>query len=863
MGLLLLLWVFCTLASGQTAQKMQNSFLGGEISPLMSLAGGQLGNSGLRTLENALVIDTGAVTRRPGSVSAALTAGNQPACLFPFIYSETDAYVLEFTAGHLRFYRGTGLLMNGSTVVELTTPYQAADLFHLQCYQSADRMFIVNGSYSPRLLTRTSNTVWTIEDCNTLITNGPWRDTNTTDTAVDVNAVTGTGVLHTTAALFHEGQVGGLWQVSTVMATQTYTNAFTGTADGASLIAGKTAPYKIYMSGTAFRGTLAVQVSYDEGSTWDNTYLATNPTSMVMDVNTTGVSDYGQNVLMRMSCTAYTSGSVTGTLQLSSYVHSGVVRLTGYTDPNHVSVTVEDRLGSTAGTTIWAEGAWSDYRGYPSCVGGHFGRLVFAKDLTFWWSGVDDFLNFQMGTNADEAFSYTLSSARQDPVRWIVGEKTQALFVGTVGKVMELRSLDELNGFTPTNPPKLASSSFVGSANFAPVLTETSILFADREGLRLRELYYDASQATIITPDLTQLASHITGTGLTQLAVQVNPYPIIWCVRADGQLATLYYCRPYQVAAWSRQVPPTGDFYGSVCVVPLPNGLDRVWTCVQRGSNYCVEYFADLVPAAAITDAYYVDSGASFNGGVAVVVTGITRANPAVVTVATWPASTTPVAVLANDMHVRLTGLGGMTGVNDLVFTVKSANAGAKTFALYNPAGTAPWDTRTETAFTTGGTAQIVTGSFTAQTQLNGRSVVGLGDGAPLAGLSCSAGTVTLADYYNKAAVGLAYTTTIQPLEVDLISDQGGTAIYEKRLLGIYANAYCTAGGRYGIVGGASSPIVWPLPRNALQTPQLFTGATKLRPTGGTDLQLSYAITQAEPLPLTLRALVPLFSVQQ
>lgn len=79
---------------------------------------------------------------------------------------------------------------------------------------------------------------------------------------------------------------------------------------------------------------------------------------------------------------------------------------------------------------------------------------------------------------------------------------------------------------------------------------------------------------------------------------------------------------------------------------------------------------------------FFVTGSVSVNNSV----TTITNANPAVVT---YSGSNTG---LANDRKVLLTGVVGMTQVNGNWYTVKNLNTTAKTFELWNAAGTAPID---------------------------------------------------------------------------------------------------------------------------------------------------------------------------
>lgn len=947
----LCLILICTgTALAVTVQRPQSSFLGGELSPLiLGRAGVPQYESGLRTAENALVLDVGVLARRPGSVYVAPTDENDLARLEPFVYNESDAYALEFTEEKIRFLRDTGLVLDvgetvnvaiiansyenlvvwlsswpvaglsagdrvtlagvvgtpgskprnmedlngrtfdvlstnlvfdyiiineaaaqynayasGGTVTvggdpyDVATPYQVEDLFSLATYQSADVMYIVDqdGGYSPRKLTRNDHDDWTLEDFNDLVTTGPFRTLNATSTAVEVNAVTGTATMIADANLFDSGHIGALWKLQHVKATQKDTSTFSGIADGNSVVAGVTAPFMFDFGSVAFAGTVKLRVSYDDGSTWVDYYTATNAASAAMDVNSSGISDFGQNVLLRVSCTDFTSGTLDYELEVDSYVHTGIVRITGYTDANEATVSVLDRVGEAdATTTLWAEGAWSKYRGYPTAVTGHFGRLVFASGTTVWWSAADDYENFYGGTNDDDAFSYTLSQARQNPTRWMVGERSANLLLGTLGKVMELRSLDELAGFTPTNPPKVSSTSAVTVGAPLPALTENVALFCDRTGRRVYELLYDDSAQSITTPDLTLMASHITGTGVKQMAWQRSPYPILWCVRNDGEMATLYYNRSYEIAAWSRQI--TDGDYLSVAAVPISGGYDRVWAVVERtvDSNTVryLEYFDDIDLDVGIEDVYYVDSGLTWNGGAAATISSMTQANPTALTLASWP------PWLADGADVRLADLGGMTELDtDFVYQADDCNATALTLTL--DYGASDVNTIDYTAYTSGGTLQVVESSFGGLAHLEGKTVTVLADGAAYGTEVVASGSITLDDAYNQVAIGLPYTTTITPTGIDVADSGGSTMPFYKKEVGLYLNAYRTQGGNYGPVTTNMKEIQWPRSSSAFPTtPELFTGPYVARTFSGARRDAGYTVTQADPYPFVLRSMITIF----
>ena len=73
-------------------------------------------------------------------------------------------------------------------VYTLTTTYETADLFELKFAQSADVMYICHPDYSPKKLSRTGHTSWTIAEVD--FTNGPFLDHNITTTTLNSSSTT-------------------------------------------------------------------------------------------------------------------------------------------------------------------------------------------------------------------------------------------------------------------------------------------------------------------------------------------------------------------------------------------------------------------------------------------------------------------------------------------------------------------------------------------------------------------------------------------------------------------------------------------------------------------------------------------------
>ena len=143
---------------------IQSALNAGELSPRL---GGRTDlakyQNGLKTCLNAIVQPHGGVMRRPGFKYIA-TAGDSDnnVRLIPFEFSTEQTYIIELGEYYMRFYMDGGQIESGGSPYEITTPYRGADLFEIKYTQSADVMYLVHPNYSPRKLSRTGHTNWTL-----------------------------------------------------------------------------------------------------------------------------------------------------------------------------------------------------------------------------------------------------------------------------------------------------------------------------------------------------------------------------------------------------------------------------------------------------------------------------------------------------------------------------------------------------------------------------------------------------------------------------------------------------------------------------------------------------------------------------
>jgi len=148
------------------ASPIQYSFNAGELSPRVK---GRFDipkyKNGCETMENFIPLTQGPVRKRPGTrfVNEVKTSANNTR-LIPFEFSTDQAYVLEFGDQYIRFYMDGGVIESSPSVpYEIASPYLHTELADIKFAQSADVMYIAHPAYSPRKLSRTGHTAWTLE----------------------------------------------------------------------------------------------------------------------------------------------------------------------------------------------------------------------------------------------------------------------------------------------------------------------------------------------------------------------------------------------------------------------------------------------------------------------------------------------------------------------------------------------------------------------------------------------------------------------------------------------------------------------------------------------------------------------------
>lgn len=567
----------------------------------------------------------------------------------------------------------------------------------------------------------------------------------------------------------------------------------------------------------------------------------------------------GGDAYYRVECTAADDAALNITLSCQRYYHYGIVKITGFMSATSVSATVIRTLGSTSATKLWSEGAWSDERGHPVTTAFFEGRLFYAgtpyRPLNIWGSRIQDYENMDVGDKLDDdAVKFTVDASMQNIIRWLVSH--EVLLIGTSSGEWRLGSVDPADAITPTNPMRPKEQTTYGSKEIQAILLANAVLFVDAQGRRVRGAQYIFEKGELggyDAPDYTMLSEHITESGIIGMAYQQNPYPILWCVRDDGVLIGMVFEPGQKVWGWFRCV-----IDGDVESVAVIRGVaeDEVWIIVKREINgntkRYVEYFKPRDWGDDQADCFFVDSGLSFDGGDAVTITGITRANPGVVTVGTWPVDGNGDNIADGD-QIRIRDVVGMLEVNNKVFSVSNPNVEAKTFELRDNLDTINFNTSAYTAYVSGGTVQKVDNTFGGLGHLEAETVSVLGDGSVHADVVVSSAIVTLTDYFNKCHIGKGFKSSLKPMKLAVpgANIQGKV----KRIHEIIFSFYKTLGAKFGPTSGDDTIPFRRTIDPMGYAPPLFTGEKEQTFSGGYELEGNIYIEQTQPLPMTVRSI--------
>jgi hypothetical protein len=416
--------------------------------------------------------------------------------------------------------------------------------------------------------------------------------------------------------------------------------AFTQSADTLYLAHPNYAPRKLVRAGALSWALSAI--SFQDGP-----YLPTN----ISDTTLTPSGTTGSITVTASAVTGINGGSgfvaadVGRSIRIKSGSTWGWGTITAVGSTTSITVSVTTAMGGTSATSLWRLGVWNSANGYPRAVAFHQDRLFWAGAAQYPnridGSNTSDYENFTpsdtSGTVVDSnAISFSLNASKVNTINWMLSDEW-GLLAGTASAEWVMAPSTTQNALTPTNVTAKTVTSY-GSTNIPPQRMGKSTLFVQRAKRKLREMTYQFTLGTFSAPDISLVSEHLTKGGLKQMAAAMQPYPILWMCRLDGTLVGVSYDKDQEVSAWhqhelggysdaGQSEPPVVE---SVCVIPSEDvDRDELWVAVQRYVNGGVvrtverltKYWED---GDDIEDAFFVDSGATYDGVATTTISGLT-----------------------------------------------------------------------------------------------------------------------------------------------------------------------------------------------------------------------------------------------
>lgn len=553
----------------------------------------------------------GPVGRRRGTWFCGLTKHQDKAGrLFGFRRSSGDALVIELGDLYGRVWTVNGTpVLSGGTPVEFVTPWTAAQVEGLRFKQIGDLVYVTHrDGLRPQTIKRTSNTSWSVTP--TVFLDGPWRAENTNQ--AHSLSLTGGNALNSDVAFFQPGHAGALFR----------------------LRAGDGVPGVLSWEPEEGGLTLGVQ-RLSNGAVYE--YAGGSTTSG----NTPPI---------------HTSGVVSDGAADWRFLHdgAGVVRVTTVHDNMHCTVEVVTPPPSQVeiGTRFWAEGAYSDYRGWPTAApavreerlalaaaAAEPDMVCFTRTAGFSPAGLDFKPGLGTGRVVDDDAVTRFVGDERNQIVWLVNT-TYLLAATTEGEfVITGATLDD--PISPSGNVARPLSEY-GAADVTPVLAHGGCLFVGAGGESLFRTGLAADQS-LIEGELTVGADHIGARGLAELSWMRQPDNLLWVRLADGGQASMTYHAEQQVRGWNRHglaalSPPTEDaplggglIVESQCVVPGDGGRSRLFLLARRQKAGATQRM--ILRMADPGDRLFLDAAEAYVGTAVNAVDGLDHLDGEAVTV--------------------------------------------------------------------------------------------------------------------------------------------------------------------------------------------------------------------------------------
>ncbi len=678
-----------------TIHPAQTVFNKGELSPkLHARFDLEYYRAGLAACRNCYPLVQGGVLKRSGTRFVApslldnIALGDSHAEFLPFIFSEEQAYVLEFGNLQLGFIALGGVVEESPGVrYKIATPYHANELKRLTGIQTADVVYLVHPDHPPHKLERKGETDWNLEPVE--FVNGPWLDINVKNNSATTTGLARPGItiegnsftspppdrlLDKDPHLVGQGPAVD-WSIEFDMGSgiPCAGYALTASSDGHGISS--------MVRKWAFQGR---HTKNDEWVTLDTRVAEADWNFKEQrDYLFKNDEDYRYYRLIVEQVNGHASTATLGAIQLYLKKRAGTIEFANKENVNRGDglsqadigrqirwqgkdgffryFTIQGVVSDTHASGVWegfwewqadssktwALGAFSKASGYPRAVTIFQERLAFAstkqQPRTTFFSASGDYEDFQIPDPlTDEApITVTIAGARQDRIEWIA-EVERLLMVATSDGIVSIGGTDNAV-IKPDNVQQRRHAQVGAAPDIPPARVGTVLLFAGFHRDKLHELQYSVDADGYDAPALSILSDHFYTSQIAHLVYAQNPHDLLIMPNGDGDLISLTYEREQRVVGHGLLEFEGGDVL--TCAVIPEGNRDTVYVLVRRTIDGQVRHYVERIQKAFDygddLSAWFVDSGLEYQGIPTDTITGLEHLEAQTVWVYGWNADPT------------------------------------------------------------------------------------------------------------------------------------------------------------------------------------------------------------------------------
>lgn len=495
---------------------------------------------------------------------------------------------------------------------------------------------------------------------------------------------------------------------------------------------------------------------------------------------------------------------------------------------------------------------------YPGCVTYFQQRRVYGDLVTspeeMDFSKIGAYSNFDTSFASldSDAIQIAIASQQVNAIQSMVATST-GLVVLTTGGAFLVSGGSPQAAVTPSNITALPQAS-TGANDLPPIRVNYDILFMQAKGSTVRDFAFNFYTQSFYGYDRSALSNHLFfGHQFSEWAWAEEPFKMIWAVRDDGKMLSLTYVPEQEVYGWAQH--DTQGLFESVCVVP-EGQEDAVYVVARRQKGNILVRYVERVASRKfirVEDAWFVDCGVGTeltrpNFGFSVVASANVAGTPATLTALTgtpfdssWIGQ---IIWLDSGGKLEITALVSSTQITAIIRQPLGDILPGGQSNDYAPVDAGEWEVGPQ--FQT----------FGGLEHLAGHPVSILADGSALdPQVVTSEGTIFIPTPVSKCVAGLSYQGQLQSLYLDI----GDPTIQGKRkkITAITARLDKTRGLKVGLDFNSLVGMKEVPPANYTPPAPLLSQDERVNLRGGWNEQGQVCVQQDYCLPATVLGLIP------